>query len=156
MDTNDLNPHQSPIPTLWHIDLVPRITVYMVDVINIAWKEGFLRYSLIQHNVSFFTLFSEVQALVTIRHVLDFLVLALLWLWTCRRPNIVGKSHFGPYTKTKNVNSEKLTKESIHHMSPLYILICLNIRFYYCSGTATALTFWGKTNLGIHMFNRNK
>jgi hypothetical protein len=36
MDTKDLNHHQSPIPTLWHIDLVIRIMVYMVDVINIA------------------------------------------------------------------------------------------------------------------------
>ena len=36
MDTNDLNYHQSPIPTLWHNDLVLRIKVYMVDVINIA------------------------------------------------------------------------------------------------------------------------
>ena len=49
MDTNDLNHHQSPIPTLWHIYLVIGIMVYMVDVINIAWKEGFLRYSLTGH-----------------------------------------------------------------------------------------------------------
>ena len=36
MDTNDLNYHPSPIPTLWHNDLVLKIKVYMVDVINIA------------------------------------------------------------------------------------------------------------------------
>ena len=36
MDTNDLNHHQSPMPTLFHIDLVLRIMVHMVDVINIA------------------------------------------------------------------------------------------------------------------------
>ena len=107
MDTNDFNHHQSQIPTLWHIDLVLRIMVYMVDVINIAWKEGFLRYSLIGHKVFFFSFSSEVRALVTIRHVLAFLVLALLLLWTCRRSNIVGKSHFGPYTKTKLLTSKK-------------------------------------------------
>ena len=105
MDTNDLIHYWSPIPTYWHIDLALRIMVYMVDVINIVWKEGFLRYSLIGHQVFFSTLSSEVRALVTIRHVLAFLVWALLWLWTCRRSNIVGKSHFGPYTKTKLLTS---------------------------------------------------
>ena len=36
VDTNDLNHHQSPIPTLFNIDLVLRIMVDMVDVIKIA------------------------------------------------------------------------------------------------------------------------
>ena len=132
MDTNYLNHHQSPIPTLWHLDLVLRLMEYMVDVINIAWKQGFLRYSLIGHQVFFFTLSCEVWVLVTIRHVLAFLVWALLWLWTCRRSNIVRKSHFGPYTKTKNVTSEKLTNESNHHLSPLHMIIWLYIRLYCC------------------------
>ena len=43
MDTKYLNHHQSPMPKLWHFDLELRIMVYMVDVINIAWKKGFLK-----------------------------------------------------------------------------------------------------------------
>ena len=95
MDTNDLNHHQSPIPTLWHIDLVLRIMVYMVGVIKIAWKEGFSRYSLIGHQVFFVTLSSEVRALVTIRHVLAFLVIALLCCGLVAAPILWGKAILG-------------------------------------------------------------